>query len=248
MRDQGFSPRSLICFYSLLWYNMKYFGSLIDLGAEAKKSGLNMPPEDFHAHALMTHVKRLWIHGFLAGLAVVLIILAVSYFIWGWPLGAALEGQEEATVAQTPAAPPAPSSQVNPGPPAAAAETPATVKLELEAVLARLVEANRHKDLPSLLSLYDPAFPDLPQKAEEISRTWKIYDYQSLRFRIEEIQTQAPGKVTARVIWEADTRNRATQELKRISITYLAGFTNESGSWRILSLEKTGQPAERDKS
>jgi hypothetical protein len=207
-----------------------------------------MPPEDFHDPALMTHVKRLWIHGFMAGLAMVLIILALTYFIWGWPWGASPEGPEEGTIAQAPATPAAPSNQTTSGPPATAAGTRATLKIELEAVLARLVEAHRHKDLPSLLSLYDPAFLGLPQKAEEISRTWEIYDYQSLRFRIEEIRNQSPSKVTARVVWEAETKNRATQEIRKVNVVYLAEFSNESGRWLIRSLEKTGPPAERDKS
>ena len=198
-----------------------------------------MPSPDFHDSALLTHVKRLWIHGFLAGLALVLTILALSYFIWGWPLGSAPEEEAKPTISQTPGAPPASS-----GP----AENQATLKVELESVLARLVEANRHKDLPSLLSLYDPAFPDLPHKAEEISRTWKIYDYHSLRFRIEEIRSLSPGMATAKIIWEAVTKNRATQEIKEINVTYLAAFSNESGHWRIRSLEKTGQPAAREKS
>ncbi len=207
-----------------------------------------MPSQDFHDPPLMIHVKRLWIHGFLAGLAVVLILLTLSYFILGWPLGTTPQGQEESTMAQTPTTPPASSDQAAANQTAAAVGNPATLKIELEAVLARLVEANRHKDLAGLLSLYDPAFPDLPQKAEEISRTWKIYDYHSLHFRIEDIRSQSPDKVTARVIWEAEIRNRATQELRRVTLTYLAGFSNGSGHWLICSLEKTGRPPAQDKS
>ncbi len=202
-----------------------------------------MAPPDVPDSPLLAHVKRLWIHGFLAGLVVVLVILSLWYFIWGWPLGSAPEGPEEAkpTLSQTPATParpPAPS----------AATTPATLKAEFEAVLAKLAEANRNKDLPQLLSLYDPAFPDLPQKTEEISRTWKFYDYRSLRFRIEEIKSQSPGNASAKVIWEAETMNRSTHEIKKLTKTYLVWFTNDSGQWRIRSLEKAGQPAEQEKS
>ena len=187
-----------------------------------------MAPPDFPDSPLLAYVKRLWIHGFLAGLVVVLVILSLWYFIWGWPLASAPEGPEEAkpTLAQT----------------------PATLKAEFEAVLARLAEANRNKDLPQLLSLYDPAFPDLPQKTEEISRTWKIYDYRSLRFRIEEIRSQSPGKASAKVIWQVETRNRSTHEIKELTKTYLVWFTNDSGQWRIRSLEKAGPPPEQGKS
>ena len=187
-------------------------------------------PDSAHP-PLMAHVKRLWLHGFLAGLAVVLTILALWYFIWDWHQGAPPEGQEEAKlgISQTPATPPAP------------------LKAELEAVLARLAEANRKKDLPQLLSLYDPTYPDLQQKAEEISRTWKTYDYRSLRFRIEEIRSQSPGNASAKVIWEVETRNRFTHELKGVTKTYVVRFGNDSGQWRIRSLEKPDQPPERGK-
>jgi hypothetical protein len=200
-----------------------------------------MAPPDFPDSPLLAHVKRLWIHGFLAGLAVVLVILSLWYFIWGWPLGSAPEGQEEAkpniSQAPAPAAPPAATND----------RSAVTLKEELEAVLARLAEANRNKNLPQLLSLYDPAFPDLQQKAEEFSRTWKIYDYRSLRFRIEEIKSQSPGNAFAKVIWEAETRNRFTYEIKELNKTYQVWFTNDSGQWRIKSLEKAGTPGEQEK-
>ena len=196
-----------------------------------------MSPPDFPDSPLLAHVKRLWIHGFLAGLAVVLVILALWYFIWGWPLGSAPEGQEEAQ----------PNISQAPAPAATKDRSAVTLKEELEAVLARLAAANRNKDLPQLLSLYDPAFPDLQQKAEEISRTWKIYDYRSLRFRIEEIRSQSPGNASARVIWEAETRNRFTYKIKELTKTYQVWFTNDSGLWRIKSLEKAGTPGEQEK-
>jgi hypothetical protein len=200
-----------------------------------------MAPPDFPDSPLLAHVKRLWIHGFLAGLAVVLVILSLWYFIWGWPLGSTPEGQEEAqpNISQAPALA---------APPAATKDRSAvTLKEELEAVLAKLAAANRDKDLPQLLSLYDPTFPDLQQKAEEISRNWKIYDYRSLRFRIEEIRSQSPGNASAKVIWEAETRNRFTYKIKELNKIYQVWFTNDSGQWRIKSLEKAGTPGEQEK-
>jgi len=200
-----------------------------------------MTPPDFPDSPLLAHVKRLWIHGFLAGLAVVLVILALWYFIWGWPLGSAPEGQEEAkpniSQAPAPAAPPAATND----------RSAVTLEEELEAVLAKLAKANRNKDLPQLLSLYDPAFPDLQQKTEEISRTWKIYDYRRLRFRIEDIRSQSPGNASAKVFWEAETRNRFTYEIKEVTKTYQVWFTKDSGQWRIKALEKAGTPGEQEK-
>lgn len=212
-----------------------------------------MAPQDFPDRSLMDLAKRLWIHGFLAGLAVVLIILSLWYFIWGWPLGSAPEGQEEPkpTISQAPVtAPTAPSTQTTPTqptPPADTAKPPTPLKAELEVVLTKLAEANRNKDLPQLLSLYDPTFPDLQQKAEEISRTWKIYEYRRLQFRLEDIRSQSPGNASAKVTWEAETRNRFTYEIKEFNKTYLVWFTTDSGQWRIKSLGKPDRPGEQEK-
>ncbi len=209
-----------------------------------------MPPQDFHDPSLMAHVKRLWVHGFLAGLGVVLIFLAGWYFLFGWPQGNHPEGQEEAkaAMAQTPAPPAAPSARATPAGPGSAALPPAALKAELEGVLARLAEAHRHKDLSQLLSLYDPTFPELQQKAEEISRSWKVYDYLGLRFRLEGLRSPSPGRASARIVWEAETRNCGSHEIRRITRTYQALFSNDSGQWRIKSLEKTGQAAEQKRS
>lgn len=193
-----------------------------------------MPAQDLHDPALVARVKHLWFHGFLAGLAVVLLVLAGWYAIWGWPQGNHPEGQEEAKAAM----------DQSPGTPA----PPAALKAEIEVVLANLAEAHRHKDLPLWLSLYDPAFPELAQKAEEVSRSWKVYDYLSLRFRMEELRSTAPGLASARIIWEAETRNRATHETRRLTRTYQARFANDSGQWRIRALETTDPAAEQKKS
>jgi hypothetical protein len=210
-----------------------------------------MAPQDSSVSALQTHLKRLWIHGFLAGFVVVLVIVLAWYFIWGWP-STTPEGQEEPkpTISQAPANPetsPAPVPQAAP-PPAAAAKPPETLKADLEAVLTRLAEANRKKDLPLLLSLYDPEFQDLPRKTEEISRTWTVYDYRNLRFRVDEIKSSSSGQAVARVIWEAETKNRATDEIKNLTKTYLVEFTNNSGQWRIKSLERAGKTGAQERS
>jgi ketosteroid isomerase-like protein len=202
-----------------------------------------MAPQNSPDSPLVAHVKRLWIHGFLAGFGVVLIILLVWFFIWGWPWGATPEGPGEPA---TPATPPVPSAQATPGP--RADRPPIALKNQLEAVLDKLAEANQNKDLPQLLSLYEPTFPDLQHKTEEISRTWAMYDYRSLRFRIDEIKSPSPDIASARVTWEVETRNRSTHEIKNLTKTYLVQFHHDSGRWRIKSLEKPGKSAEEEKS
>jgi len=200
-----------------------------------------MAPPSSPPSPLQTHVRRLWLHGFLAGLVLVLIIMAAVFYIWGWP-GAP---EEEAgppppiisQTPQTPTAPPAASVKVTP-PPAASIKPSEVLKVELSDLLSRMEEANKKKDLHLWLSLYAPSFPGLPQKAKEISRTWKAYDYPSLHFRIEEVKSETPDNAFAKVTWEAETRNRATRETRKLTKTYLVWFIKDAGQWRINSLEK----------
>ena len=188
-------------------------------------------------------VKRLWLNGFLAGIGVLIAILLIWSFIWGWPWGTTIKQENvRPPISQAPAnlaAPPAPVSEAAP-PSGATAKPSATLKAELEGVLARLDEANEKKDLSQLLSVYDPAFPDLVRKTEEISRTWKIYDYRSIRFHIEEISSPSPNDALARVIWEVETKNRSTQKIRKFNITYQVRFTKALGQWRIKASARTG--------
>ena len=192
---------------------------------------------------LQAHAKHLWLHGFLAGIGVLIPILLIWFFIWGRPWGTTKnQGNVRPPLSQAPAnpaAPPAPVSEATP-PPGATAKPSATLKAELEGVLARLTEANEKKDLSQLLSVYDPAFPDLVRKTEEISRTWTIYDYRSIRFHLEEISSPSPNDALARVIWEMETRNRSTHKIKNFIMTYQVRFTKSLGQWRIKASAKTG--------
>lgn len=210
-----------------------------------------MVPLDSTPSALQTHLKRLWIHGFLAGFGVLLVICLICLFIWGWPT-AAPEGPEEArlTPSQTSTAPvttpaPAPTTTV---PPSAEVKPPASLEVELKEVLDRLEKANQKKDLQQLLSLYSPTFPDLPKKAQEISRSWASFDYLRLRYKLTDIESSTPDRASARVIWEIKTRHRQSREIKDTTKIYLVRFTCESGRWCIQSLEKVGKVAGRDKS
>jgi hypothetical protein len=199
-----------------------------------------MDRKDSSPHKLQAHLKRLWVHGFLMGSGVVSVILLTLFFIWGWP-SLAPEWPEErtSTLSQAPSAPATPESK--PAPIMASMVGPTSaLRIELEKVLANMAEANLKKDLPQLLSLYDPTFLDLSVKTKEISRSWTAYDYRSLRFRIEEIKSATPGAAVARVVWQGKTRNRATGELKDFSRIYQVGFSNDSGQWRIKHLKKGG--------
>lgn len=202
-----------------------------------------MAPQNSDSATLQAYIKRLWIHGFLAGFGVVLVILLILSFIWGWPL-TSQEGPEEAPpaayqVPATPAAPPAPS-------PKAENKTPGALEGQLSAVLGKLGEANQKKDLHQLLSLYSSAFPDLPHKAQEISRSWAAYDYLTLKFKLAEIKSSSPDTASARVTWEIKAKERQTGEIKDSTKTYLVQFTRAAGHWRIKSLKRVEKTAAQD--
>ena len=194
---------------------------------------------------LQANAKLLWLNGFLVGIGALIAIFLIWSFIRGWPWGTTNRQENVkpplAQAPANPAAPPAPVFEATPLP-GAAAQPSATLKAELGAVLARLTEANEKKDLSQLLNVYDPAFPELVRKAEEISRTWTIYDYRSIRFHIGEVISPSPNEALARVIWEVETRNRATQQVNNFTIAYQVRFTKAQGQWRITASAKMGLP------
>lgn len=211
-----------------------------------------MASQNSSPSALQAHLKRLWIHGFLAGFGVVLVILLICLFIWGWPTTSQEEAEEAAkpAPAQAPATPAAPPAAVlkTPQPPGVEAKPSAVLVAELSAVLAKLGEANQKKDLQQLMGLYSPTFPDLQQKTQEISRSWAAFDYLSLSFKLAEIASPTPASASARVTWAIKTRQRETRAIKNTTKNYLVRFTRSSGQWRIQSLDKVDKTADQDKS
>jgi hypothetical protein len=179
--------------------------------------------------------KRLWPHLFLMVLALAILGLAGWYFLHGAP-PAATSGANEQSRAAPLKADPAPPA----GPPGDAArpENPAPpLKSQLEQVLAGLKEANQKKDLSQLLSYYSPNFPQLTQRAQAISKTWKIYDYSQIEFEVKEIDVKNANTAVAQVAWNATAQNIETKQVKNISKTYRVTFVREAGQWHIKSLE-----------
>jgi ketosteroid isomerase-like protein len=121
--------------------------------------------------------------------------------------------------------------------PAVPAESAASVQSQLTQVLAKIKEANQKKDLSQLLSHYSPNFAQLTQRAQSISKNWKIYDYPKMEFEIQEIKLQPDQTALARVTWEVEARNISTQKHKTIVKTYLVKFVRESGQWRIKAMD-----------
>ena len=185
--------------------------------------------------------KRISIYGFVLGAVVVLIGLVAWFFLKGTPSSPpSLTGAKAAEV-QVPPRQTQPGKDLPEAPPAAAkvpAESTATLESQLAQVLAGVREANQKKDLSQLLSHYSPNFPQLQQRVQYISKTWKIYDYPKMDFKIAEVRLLANKTAQARVTWDVEAQNISTLKNKTIVKTYLVRFGRESSQWRIKSLQQ----------
>jgi hypothetical protein len=180
--------------------------------------------------------NRAWARSLMAGLGFLLIgfLLWVSYR--DTPPSAVKNDQETKPVQTQPQ----PTALPSPQPQAPASpETPtALLKSQLEQVLAGIKEANQKKDLPQLLGYYSSNFPQLTQRAQTISKAWKIYDYPRMDFEVHEVRLLPDNKANAQVTWHVEAKKINASTQKSISNTYLISFVKESGQWRILSTER----------
>ena len=180
--------------------------------------------------------KHIWIHGFVIGVGAVLIGFLVWFFITETPSSSTFHPNEMAPQVQ---APPGGGLPVSPPvAPQARVDSPTPVKSQLAQVLAGIKQANQKKDLPQLLSHYSPRFPQLQQRTQHISQSWKIYDYPKMDFEMTEIRLLDDQTAVARVTWEVEAHHISTLQNKTISKTYLIRFARESGQWRIKALDK----------
>lgn len=184
--------------------------------------------------------KRIPIYGFVVGTGIVLIGLMVWFFMKGTPSSPpSLTGGRPAEV-QIQDRETQPEKDFPAVPPVAAkvpAESTATLESQLAQVLAGIREANQKKDLSLLLSHYSPNFPQLQQRVQYISKTWKIYDYPKMDFNITEARLLANQTAQARVTWNVEAQNITTLKNKTILKTYVIRFGKESNQWRIKSLQ-----------
>jgi hypothetical protein len=189
---------------------------------------------------LQPNWKRMPIYGFILGAGVALIGLIVWFSVKGTPpsppaLTEAKPAEVQVQDRETqpgkglPAAPPA-AAQVLP-------ESATPLESQLAQVLAGIREANQKKDLPLLLSHYSPNFPQLQQRVQYISKTWKIYDYPKMDFNITEARLLANQTAQARVTWNVEAQNITTLKNKTVLKTYVIRFGRESSQWRIKSLQ-----------
>ncbi len=179
-------------------------------------------------------VTRIWVHGFVWGMVIVLIGVLI-WFFWG---NMSLISMSQLGKKSLPIKPPPEPSLPNVA--KAVSLTPpgsAALNSQLAQVLSGIKEANQEKDLGKLLSYYSPNFPRLTNRAQSISKSWKVYNYAKMEFDIKEIKRLNDNTALAKVTWNVEAQYRNTGKCKNISNTYLIKFVNESGQWRIQALE-----------
>jgi hypothetical protein len=190
--------------------------------------------------------KRISIYGLVLGAGVVVVGFLLWFFMKGPPASPpSLTGGKAADIQVPHGETQDGETQAGKGlsvPPAATAKVTAestpTLQDQLAQVLDGMREANQKKDLAQLLSHYSPNFPQLQQRVQHISKTWKIYDYSKMDFEIAEARILADKTAQARVTWNVEAKNINTLKNRNFLTIYLIRFANESGQWRIKSLQK----------
>jgi hypothetical protein len=175
--------------------------------------------------------------GVLAGAGLVLIGSLIWLSFRETPGPPASEIGEAVGPVPTEAGPGAPESPRVVGA-APLADPTSELKRQLEGVISGIRDANQKKDLSQLLSHYSSNSPQLTQRAQNISKSWKVYDYPKMEFEMDDIKLLAANAATARVTWEVEARNISTAKSKHLSETYLIRFIKESDHWRVQTLEK----------
>ena len=123
-----------------------------------------------------------------------------------------------------------------------AGESQEILRQQLAEVLNNLQEAQREKDISAYMKSYSGSFPSLGKKRSQTLAIWKIYDYTSLQYNLENVTPLDAKNAVAQVSWNTETRNRAIQRNEKFIQTYKVWFSREDGGWRIKSLQELPKP------
>jgi hypothetical protein len=180
-------------------------------------------------------LKNVWLQVLIWGSVIVLIGLLI-WFSWGKKFQVSkLEQKKEAPPIKALSGQSVPGGlEVTPPPPSMSVPT---LKSQLEQVLVGIRDANQKKDMAKMLSYYSPNFPRLTNRAQSISKTWKIYNYPNMEYDIKEVKQINDNKAEALVTWKVESQNISTKKSEIVSKTYLIKFVKESGNWRIEALD-----------
>jgi len=193
----------------------------------------------------LLRVKHVWVHGFLIGLLLGVLGVCSYYFFnlipsfppsektTSGPPAIAMTEHMPSTKAQTEPILP----EVTKVPTQPSSKPDDNLELQLAQIFNGIKETTLKKDLTSLMNFYSSSFPNLTKKTKSISRSWKLYDYQNMEFKIQEVKSIAENSVVAWVTWDVSVKNLANQSTKNTSKTYQVSLIKESGQWRITGLK-----------
>jgi hypothetical protein len=178
-------------------------------------------------------IKKIWAHGFFFGLILGVLGFSVYYFTITIP-----SAPELSTGLPVPLSQPEQVAPVVPETTPAVPENSASnLETELDHVFGGIKEANQKKDLALLLSLYSPDYPQLTKKVASIKKSWRLFDYHDMAFKVLEIKQLAENTMLAQVTWDVLVKNLQTQKFKHTSRTYQVTLVKESDHWRIVGLK-----------
>jgi len=160
-------------------------------------------------------------------------------------------GPEAEALATTPAppapatapAPPAPATAPAPPAPATAGAFPEDLKKQLQATLTYLRQAQLHKDINGLMSVYSTAYPTYDLMRQKILKYWEGYDFTKLVITVDKVQAIDSGHALAWITCSQEVRNRKTRELFSGIDSFQLQFVKEKGNWRISNLHEAGAEA-----
>jgi hypothetical protein len=142
------------------------------------------------------------------------------------------EGQGSGPEAEALATAPAPPA------PATAGAFPEDLKEQLQATLTNLRQAQLHKDINGLMSVYSTDFPTYDLKRQETLKYWKGYDFTKLVITVDKVQAIDSGHALAWITCYQEVRNRKTRELFSGIDSLQLQFVKEKGNWRISNLQE----------
>jgi hypothetical protein len=180
-------------------------------------------------------VRHVWVHGFLIGLVVSALGIGAYYFINSFSSFLPSEENASRTLAKSQ------SEETLPAEPNVSPQRRLThetnLELQLSQVFKGIKETTLRKDLDGLMKIYSPSFPNFSKKVQRLNRSWKMYDYQRMDFKIQEIKSLAEDSAVVLITWDVAVKELSSGKSKDISKTYKVNFIKENEQWHIIGLK-----------
>jgi hypothetical protein len=175
-----------------------------------------------------------WLTGGLIAAILILGTIFAFYFItWPWRV--------PAPMAESPSASPTVAENRAVSGEGKAKGTSAAVdslQAELEKVINKIKEANLNKNLLLFMDALSESYPQLEKKRQEVSKTWKKFDFKKMAFNVNNLQEVGSDNAVAEVNWSTMTQNLTTRDMRSDDIHYKVWFTKELGQWKIKKVEE----------